>query len=357
MMFRSFAMAVIAALCSLGSPARAEVTSFPALSGNRLNVLRIASVTDLASFRPIIEAFRVRFPEVAVEYEESTSENLDTVTADACRDERNFADLVVSSSLPRQIWFVNEGCAEPLTGIVSETTPAWADWRHEIVGLTYEPSVIVYNKAAVPPGKVPRNRFDLIELLRESDVYSGKVGTYDIERSQVGYFLAFEDSEQASTWGRILESLGRNHVQLFCCTSDILDRVADGRLSFGYNMIGAYALERERNDERLGVILPSDYTLVLTRAALVPKTAHNKVAAKQFLAFVLSAEGQRILVEDLGFSSPLVGAESLKGRLSGNIDALRPIALTPTLLVPLDQQKRQMFIDQWRQSLALGRQN
>ncbi len=335
----------------LPSIATATVTEFPSVSGSKDTTLRIASVTDLPIFLPMIEAFQQRYPDIAISYEESTSNTLDVVLEKSCLAETDFADLVISSSLPRQVWFVNEGCAAPLGEVAGKDLPGWAQWRNEILGLTYEPAVIVYNKAAIPESLAPRNRFDFIDLLRNSSAYTGKVGTYDIESSGVGYFLAFEDSEQASTWGRLLESFGRNQVKLFCCTGDILDRVADGRLLFGYNVLGSYALDRMRHDNRLGIILPSDYTLVMTRTAFIPKTAKATAAAKLFINFVLSAEGQSILKDRMNFASPLHGPEGLKERLIGGVDSLRPIALSPALLVPLDQEKKRVFIEQWRQSI------
>lgn len=343
---------LITCLCALVPfSAGAAVTGFPAISGTEENALKIASVTDLPVFRPMIEAFQKRYPDIAISYEESTSAKLDAVSQNACLGETFFADLVISSSLPRQIWFVNEGCADPLAGINHDSLPIWANWRNEIIGLTYEPVVMVYNKQAFKDRNVPKNRFDLIELLRQSDTFEGRIGTYDIESSGVGYFLAFQDSEQASTWGRLLEGLGRNKVKLFCCTGEILDRVADGRLLLGYNVLGAYAFDRARKDPRLGIIMPSDYTLVMTRTAFVPKTAKRKAAAKLFLNFFLSPEGQTILENRMNFTSPTQGAGGLQENLPGGIDSLRPIALSPTLLVPIDREKRRMFVEQWRNSI------
>ena len=57
---------------------------------------------------------------------------------------------------------------------------------------------------------VPMTRFELIDLLRESDAYEARSGTYDIETSGGGYLFAFEDAAQAGTWGRLVESVCRN---------------------------------------------------------------------------------------------------------------------------------------------------
>ncbi len=331
--------------------AMAEDMDFAAASGQAASTLTIASITDLAAIRPMIEGFQKSHPDIAIAYRESTSDILDGQAATACREGRFLADLIISSSLPQQVWLVNNGCAQPIAVPDIDRLPGWAKWRDELVGLTFEPAVIVYNKAAFKDAQFPKDRFEFIDMLRQSDRFFGRIGTYDIEKSGVGYFFAFEDSEQASTWGRLLETMGRNKVELFCCTSDILDRVADGRLLAGYNVLGSYAFLRQKDDERIGIVFPSDYTLVLTRAAYIPRLAQNGQAARQFIEFSLSSTGQSILENKMRFFSPIDGESAMAKLAPGNDQPIRPIALTPALLVALDSEKRRMFIEQWRQSL------
>ena len=45
-------------------------------------------------------------------------------------------------------------------------------------------------------------------------------------------------------------------------------------------MIGFYALERSSKDPSVGVILPNDYTLVMSRIALIPADARVEMDAK-----------------------------------------------------------------------------
>ena len=169
---------------------------------------------------------------------------------------------------------------------------------NRLFGLTFEPVVVVYNRKALAGTAVPRNRFDIIDLLRGSpELFAGKVATYDIEASGVGYLFAFEDARQASTYGRLIESLGRSSVVLQCCTGDILDGVAEGRWLLGYNVIGSYAALHARNDPRIGVIYPKDYTLILSRAAYIPKAVGDPAIAADFLDFTLSDTGRSVLAE------------------------------------------------------------
>ncbi|EKF19591.1 ABC transporter substrate-binding protein [Nitratireductor pacificus] len=349
---------IAALLLGLGATARAEDTVFPA-PGSRVDSLVIGSVTDLVYIEPLIAAFQRANPTTEVTYRQLTSLELYAAAARACEAGEFFADTLISSAIPEQVRLVNDGCSEPFRFALPGNLPDWAIWRNELVGLTYEPAVIVYDREGLKPEEVPGNRFELVDLLRQTERFRGRIGTYDIENSGVGYIFAFEDAAQASTWGRLLESLGQNQARLYCCSSDVIDGVRSGRLLLGYNVLGSYALARQAEDPRVGIIFPSDYTLALSRAALVSRHARNKQAANALLALALSETGQRILSGPSMLYSSLNGPAMLEragdgiGRLAGEA-AFRPIALSPALLVGLDQAKRKAFLDQWRKSFQAG---
>ena len=346
----AFACAVLAAAIS-GARAMETITSFDAPSDGAGHLV-IASVTDLDFMRPLIVAFQEANPGVSITYIEDTSNNLDASVSRACDDHSFFADLVISSSIAQQVRLVNGGCAREIGSPVLSSLPDWAQWRGELIGLTYEPAVMVYNKAAFAADGPPRSRFDLIDLMRQSGVLNGRIATYDIEESGVGYLFAFQDSTEASTWGRLIEGFGRNSVATFCCSSEVIDRVADGRAYIGYNVLGSYALSRAEKDPRIGVVLPTDYTLVLARAGYIPREARDAAAARAFLELTLSPRGRAILDGETRLLTPLSGPEAL-ARLGGDEEpALRPIPLSPALLVSLDRAKRVRFLSQWRKSVT-----
>ena len=347
----TLALAIAVAAGSLAGSARtADETQFAARSDDP-RTLVIASVTDLDFMRPLIEAFQRINPDIAVTYLEDTSNNLDSAVTDACTEGRFIADLVISSSIAQQVRLVNNGCAAPVLSPVVEALPDWAKWRGELFGLTFEPAVIVYNKAAFEGEEPPQSRFDLIDLMRQSGRFDGRVATYDIEQSGVGYLFAFQDAAEASTWGRLMEGFGRNNVRTFCCSGDIINLVAEGQALIGYNVLGSYALSRALTDPRIGVVLPSDYTLVLARAGFVPRPARDPLAARAFLELVLSAEGRAILNGDTRLLTPLSGPAALTAINQDEETAFRPIPLSPALLVSLDRAKRSRFLSQWRKSV------
>jgi ABC-type Fe3+ transport system substrate-binding protein len=348
---RTLVIAALLTLCS--GPARAQeadtqgrLTQYGAWLDNASAVLTIDGATDTAVFAPILEAFAKHVPNAAIRYREIMTNELYQLAEQGCTGNAPAADLVISSSIDQQVKLANDGCAQPNHSAAVKTLPDWAKWRDEVVGLTYEPAVIVYNRDLLSPAQVPQSRFDLIDLLRPADnPFAGRIATYDIERSGVGYLFAFIDAQQATTFGRLIEAFGRNKVVATCCSAEIIDQVAAGRFLIAYNMLGSYALARAAQDHRIGVVAPTDYTLILARAALIPKRAKNPDLARQFIDFALSEEGRRLLAE----RNLIV---SFDEEQEGEVPTLRPIPLSPALLIGLDKQTRDNFLALWRSSLG-----
>src|SRR5439155_7526884 len=125
--------------------------------------------------------------------------------------------------------------------------------------------------------EVPRDRAALAKLLAErADKFAGKVTMFDIAKSGVGYMFAGQDDAQGSDMGELLRSLGRAGVQESGGTGEMLAKVNSGEYLLGYNIMGAYALVRGREElPSLGVVLPRDYTLVLSRVMFISKHAKH----------------------------------------------------------------------------------
>ena len=220
------------------------------------------------------------------------------VAAAACRSGAPDVDLLMSSAVDQLVKLVNDGCAQPHRSVATAALPASRNWRDELFGVTREPAVIVYNRDLVPPDEAPRSRFDLIDLLRPADSrYAGRVATYDIEASGVGYLFAFTNSQQATTFGSLIEAFARSGAVATCCSAEIIEGVAEGRYLVAYNVLGSYALDRAAEDPRIAVVAPEDYTLVLCRAAMIPKGAANPTAAGPLIDFMLSDAGRAALAE------------------------------------------------------------
>ncbi|MEC8794942.1 MAG: extracellular solute-binding protein [Pseudomonadota bacterium] len=213
-------------------------------------------------------------------------------------------------------------------------------WRDELWGLTEEPAVIIYNRDLIDPADVPRDRFALLDLMRrEPEMLRGKIATYDIEQSGLGYLFAYSDSLEATTFGALLEGFARTDAVATCCSAEIINGVADGTYALAYNVLGSYVANGVHST--VGLILPEDYTLFLSRGFMIPKRAQNPQAATRLLDFLLSPEGQT-QIKQAGLTFPQDAGDT--GLIPS---ARRFITLSPALLVPLDAQKLDRFAEFW----------
>jgi iron(III) transport system substrate-binding protein len=343
--------AAAAVLCALLLPAAASARDayhFPAPDGER-QVLTIEASIDISAIEPLIRDFQELEPGITVDFADSLTNDVFAAATGACDAGRSFADLFITSSSNHVVKLANDGCAERYEGDAA-ALPGWANWRDEAIGFTFEPAVIVYNRDLVPAGDVPRSHSDLIELLRaKPEVYDGRIGTYDIDQSGIGFLFAFFDAEQSSTFGRLLEGLGRARAALRCCTGEILSEIESGKLLIGYNLLGSYAYQRQAAGAPIGIVLPADYTLVLSRAAMIPVHAANPEAGRRFLDYLISPRGRRVAAEkSFYFAFDRAPPQDVISAAGGDDASFyRPIPIGPSLLATLDQAKRERFLAEW----------
>jgi iron(III) transport system substrate-binding protein len=307
--------------------------------------LVLRSTTDIAVLGPTIADFTAQNPDIAVTYEQWGSNALHDIGRRECAAGISGADAVLSSAVHQLVDLVNAGCSAPYRSAPTAALPAARRWRDEIWGVTQEPAVVIYNTRLVPPADVPRTRFALLDLLRRADEgYQGKIATYDIEASGLGYLFAFEDSLEASSFGSLMEALSRARAVATCCSAEIIKGVSDGTYLIAYNVLGSYV--DARRDPNVGVVWPQDYTLMLSRGYTIPKAAKRPAAAQRLLDFLLSAAGQR----DLS-AAGLIATPDVE-HTAAQDSALRPIAISPVLLVAMDEHKRAQFIRRWRSTFG-----
>ncbi len=297
--------------------------------------LRVISSTDTDLFAPLIEAFVASNPDVAIEY-------LVTGTADIdrrFREEPGAFDIAISSAMDLQLKLTNDGYALALEDL---SHPAWAQWRQSLFAFTSEPAAIVINRAAFKGLPIPQSRQELIETLRaHPDVFRGRIGTYDVRQSGLGYLFATQDARASETFWRLMEVMGWLDARLYCCSGEMIDDLTNGKIAVAYNVLGSYAEARAESQDILEIVLPSDYPTTMMRTALVSRASGEPAAARRFIEFVLKYQ-----------SNPTDGAHTLpplQERKNGTEHAT--IALEPALMTFLDTLKRNKFLSEWENAL------
>ncbi|WP_322895288.1 MULTISPECIES: extracellular solute-binding protein [unclassified Yoonia] len=316
--------------------------------------IAIAGTTDTKLFSPFITAFQAENPGVAVTYVETDSLALYDGFLAGTIDPA--PDLLISSASDLQLKLANDGHALAYLSPWLDQLPGWAQWRAEVIGFSYEPAVIIYNPQLVPPGTQPRTHLDLALLLEdESARFMNRVATYDIGRSGVGYLLAAQDQQISSQFWRLAAAFGRVGARLSDSSPEILDGVAAGDLALGYNVLGSYAFARQAEGAPIGIIVPDDYVLVLTRSMVIPRKAGNPDLARAFVDFALSPSGQRVAAGRAALGAVMPGSVGswTPERISQlGQGVIQPIALAPVLMVALDPQRRARFLTTWLEIVA-----
>jgi iron(III) transport system substrate-binding protein len=336
------------------SPALAETTLYPA-PGSGGQELVIYSTLDSQHASPLITAFQASYPEVSIRYDDMLASDIAERVIAETDAGKETADFLFSSAQDLQLKLANDGYGQMAPVDEAKDWPDWAKWQDTAFALTYEPAVLVYHKPSFPDGP-PQSRLELLAWLAETpESMTGRIGTYDIERSAVGYLFLARDAEHFPDIWSLLRAMGRARLKTYPTSQDIIDRVADGRLVLGYNILGSYAAEQARLAPDLGLVLLRDYTVVASRVAMVPRAAASPDLGRAFLGFLMSEAGQTLLSETLRLPSVSLGISGDGSGLAmqaalGN--QLRPIPVSPGVLVYLDQAKRQRLLRLWRQALA-----
>ena len=351
------AISTVIAATLLQTPVCAEAieTLFPARASETERLV-VYSTTDLVAMQPIIERYQESRPGTTVEYfEVLTAELYDLIRRGISLKGRR-PDVVISTAMDMQFKLVNDGFALRHESVETSRLPLWANWRNELFGFTFEPAVIVYNPKVLPPEDIPETRFDLIQLLRDkADVYRGRIASYDIRKSGAGYLFATQDALQAHTYGRLVESFGRNAIYLANTTGEVLDAIERGELLIGYNLLGSYTRLRIVRGASLAMVLPSDYTLVMSRVGFIHRKAPNAKEAGAFLDYLLSRRGQEVLAREshlYAIHPELDGPATAAELHDAAAGPLRPIRLGTGLLVYLDTLKRRRFLLDWSNTIG-----
>jgi iron(III) transport system substrate-binding protein len=327
-------------------------------AANKEGKVIIYSALDTKAAQPLIKDFSTLYPGVKVEYSDLNSTELYNRFIAEAASGQGSADVMWSSAMDLQVKLVDEGHAMAYLSPEASKLPGWAVYKNMAYGTTYEPAVFIYNKRLVAADEVPADHAAFAKLISTKvDKFKGKVTTYDIEKSGVGFMFVVQDTKYFPGMVDLEKAFGAVSYRVYASTGNMLEKVSSGEHLLGYNVLGSYALVRAKKDPALGVVLPKDYTLVLSRVMFIGKQAKNPNAAKLWTDYILSQRGQKLIGSDVELFSIRndVDAEytaaSLAKQLGPNI---KPIPVSSEIVSYLDQKKRLDFLAAWKAALAAG---
>jgi iron(III) transport system substrate-binding protein len=268
------------------------------------------------------------------------------------------ADVMWSSAMDLQVKLVDDGQALSYASPEIAKLPKWAVYKSQAYGTTYEPAVFIYNKRLVTGGEIPADHASFVKVIGANvEKYKGKVTTYDIEKSGVGFMFVVQDTKYFPGMKDLERAFGLTQYKVYSSTGNMLEKVSSGEHLLGYNVLGSYALVRSKKDPNLGVVLPKDYALVLSRVMFIGKSAKNPNAAKLWVDYILSQRGQKLIGSDVELFSVRddVDAEYTAAKLNKQLGGVvKPIPVSGEITEYLDSKKRLEFLGQWKATLAAG---
>lgn len=320
------------------------------LSSQRLQAmpLVVEAALDRQVVAPLLAAFEQAHPDIELIYRDSTTLEVNALieTADPP------PDVVISSAMPWQMNWVNQGYAQPLDSAQASEWPDWAKWRNELFGFTFEPIVMAYRLDLARHILPPQTHADLHTLLSEQrETLQGKVTTYSPSESGIGYTLFQQDARYTDRFWDLVTVLGDVDAQLESNTRSMLEGLTEGRYWLGYNLLGSYAMVWAQEHPEVIVQVPQDYALVMMRTGFIHRDAPHPRAAKAFMNFLLSRDGQRVLAAQTPLFSvrPDVVGPYTAQRLRDQVgDRLYPITLNASVLAFVDALRRDAFMARWQ---------
>nr|WP_229218336.1 ABC transporter substrate-binding protein [Rugamonas apoptosis] len=316
--------------------------------------LVIYSTTDSKAVEPLIRDFRAEYPGITVEYNDMNSTEIYNRFLSEQAAGGASADLTWSSAMDLQMKLVHDGGALQYKTPEATHIPAWANWKDMAYGTTFEPAAFVYNKRLVSDAEVPQTHAELAKLVTDKpEKFGKKVTAFDIEKSGVGYMYITQDAKANPDFWNFARSVQHAGLRVQSSVGIMLERIASGEQLIGFNLHGSYAYARAKKDPSIGVVIPKDYVLVMSRVIFISKGARHPNAAKLWLDYTLSKRGQSVIANQAELYSLRTDVEgestaAALARLRPGV--LKPIPLNEELLGNLDQKRRLDFFKQWKEA-------
>ncbi|ELS51145.1 ABC transporter substrate-binding protein [Streptomyces viridochromogenes] len=262
-------------------------------ASRRERKLLIYSNTSQTNWQPIFDAFTGRYPWL----DDIRATNLGSSAV----YERYYseaatggspADLLVSNGGPLWGDYGTRKVASGYSSPEKEHLPDWAEMLPGVWVFSADPVVILYNRKTLDDSQRPTGIASLAEIIEtKPSRFRGKVGAYDPTNafgygSNYGYTSAV--AKGWDNFARVLPFARADHS-----SGTLVEKVVSGEYDFSINLSGGVAVPAaEGSGGLLGWTYCEEGTVAIPRAASIVKTAPHPNAARLFVDFMLSAEGQ-----------------------------------------------------------------
>lgn len=238
---------------------------------------------------PIKKAFEAAYPGITLRSltlgDEEAFQRYETELATGAAT----ADLMMNSDLRGWVSFLDDGNVEDYEDPNSPNLPDYANLAPGVYAASTEPVIAVFNKQLLPEDEQPTTLAGLADMAEELD---GRLATTDIGNAiQFGSTAAMTGAFGEDAWETI-ETLGA-HSKVESSNGPLVTKLAQGQYAANFFVSGSVrAFLVDDVAKIVNYRYLEDGTPLIPRAMGVTAEAAHPNAAKVFMNWLLSVEGQ-----------------------------------------------------------------
>lgn len=241
------------------------------------------------------EKFEEKYAEMRVEiWRESSSKLSSRIEVEAESPQGVEADIIWAAAPSYYFNWIDLGMIQSYDSPEGKKVGKnFKDTQQRYFGARLISVVIVYNKDLLDPEEVPQTWTELLD-----PKWNGKIVIADARRS--GTALAWVDAITNEYGWEFLESFSNNNIAIEPKNSAVVDKVVSGDYPIGISL-DYEARNRIKQGVSIGIVYPQDGAVIIPSPLAITTTTENLEGARTFVDYVLSQEGQEILVKQGSF--------------------------------------------------------
>jgi iron(III) transport system substrate-binding protein len=278
-----------------GLPALVVAAALGGCGGDDPGVLTVYSGREEELVAPLFERFE---EESGVDVQVRYADSAELAATIAEEGDNSPADVFFAQDPGSLGAVAEEGLLEQLpSDVLERVDERWRDGDGRWVGTSGRSRVIVYNTDALAEDEVPDSVFDLTD-----PGWKGRIGIAPTNASFQAFVSAMRldvGDDRTRAW---LDGLQANDPRVYEKNTPIVEAAAAGEVDLGLvNHYYLYLVREEQPDAPIANHFLEEGdpgALVSVAGAAVLESSDEREAAEEFVAYLLSDEGQRFYVDE-----------------------------------------------------------
>jgi iron(III) transport system substrate-binding protein len=291
-------------------PARAGVAALAFLAAVAMGVpvakaqggaLQIYSAYPDEHMRPLIQAFNKKHPDIRVEVSVQPGEELVSTIELELRARSPRADVVGLNQASINALQVRHKAFEPyVPAELDRTRQEVRDSNNLVIPACINVYLIQYNTKRIQPADAPQSWADLLDPRWKNQIALADPAKSQSVHSFVWFMTQKLGAQNTGTVGwNYFKGLAANGARLESSHGTIRDLTASGERPIGVQLLANGQTSANRGDPT-ALVWPKEGSPGEISAFALFANSDNKPAARAWLDFVVSAEGQTVMPNALG---------------------------------------------------------